>query len=921
MALTVSNGTLATLSVQQGPLTGQQFSITQPSVTIGRTVGNDIVINDSEVSRHHVRITWNGQQFIIEDLGSTNGTFVNGVRITTPQPLVPGASLRLGTLDLRFQSSLAAAVSEPVTHVSMPVPQQPVPAPVYSPPYAVPVKAGSSTPWLLILGGGGILLLALIAVALGAILFLGSADSSPTATITSPRNGSEVALAQEVPVIAVASDQRGVTRVEFWVDGGLQDAIESTNAQGEPSFPVQFQWTPDEAGSHLLEIHAYNRDGQSGESATVVVKAAAGETAAVGPGATSTGGVVLVVPTPTGQGSLAQGTPFVPAEPTTEGCTSAAAFVADVTIPDYTRVEPGQRIDKIWRISNNGTCPWDAGYQLAYSGGELMNAPLAQAVPPTSPGGTADVQVSMYGPAAAGTYKGIWRLRDGNGLSFGPSLTVIVVVSAAGGPLPDAVPAPAEPGPGDVSGSSGCSPAIDFRADRAVINRGEGTTLRWDVECVREVYFQGEPVIGHESRDVTPDATTTYTLRVVRNDGGSEERQVTIQVQASGAADSGGEDGAVAPESDDSGVAGIDVTITYHSYDAATGQVIFRILNGRLSPTLECIDARIVNFSSGESYSSGYSNAPFASSTSPVPFTSRLEPEQGAYLKYVLRGTPSNVRVRATFEVYTGENRTGSHVTKIVDFTPPGSSGASSAATTPDVTVSFHSYDAATGQVIFRILNGRLSPTLECIDARIVNFSSGESYSSGYSNAPFASSTSPVPFTSRLEPEQGAYLKYVLRGTPSNVRVRATFEVYAGENRSGGHVTQTVDFTAAGSSSSGGANINAVITFHSYDRSSRWVTLRVVNTGDLTLESAGATFNAPGGPGVLYGPGSSNSPFRDSPTSDALVSSVAPGATKYMRYRLREAPAGTAVAATIELYSENDLGGQSLPRTLGFVLP
>ncbi len=281
----------------------------------------------------------------------------------------------------------------------------------------------------------------------------------------------------------------------------------------------------------------------------------------------------------------------------------------------------------------------------------------------------------MYGPAAAGTYKGIWRLRDGNGCHSDP------VSQSSWGFLPRGArfrccACTRRTGPGDVSGSSGCSPAIDFRADRAVINRGEGTTLRWDVECVREVYFQGEPVTGHESRDVTPDATTTYTLRVVRNDGGSEERQVTIQVQTSGAADSGGEDGAVAPESDDSGVAGIDVTITYHSYDAATGQVIFRILNGRLSPTLECIDARIVNFSSGESYSSGYSNAPFASSTSPVPFTSRLEPEQGAYLKYVLRGTPSNVRVRATFEVYTGENRTGNHVTKIVDFTAAGSSSS-----------------------------------------------------------------------------------------------------------------------------------------------------------------------------------------------------------------------------------------------------
>ncbi len=191
-----------------------------------------------------------------------------------------GASLRLGTLDLRFQSSLAAAVSEPVTHVSMPVQQQSVPAPVYSPPYAVAVKPGSSTPWLLILGGGESCSWP-YCCGIGAILFLGSGDSSPTATITSPRNGSEVALAQEVPVIAVASDQRGVTRVELWVDGGLQDAIESTKLRASPPFPCSSS-DPDEAGSHLLEIHAYNRDGQSGKSATVVVKAAAGETAAVG---------------------------------------------------------------------------------------------------------------------------------------------------------------------------------------------------------------------------------------------------------------------------------------------------------------------------------------------------------------------------------------------------------------------------------------------------------------------------------------------------------------------------------------------------------------------------------------------------------------------------------------------------------------
>ncbi len=101
----------------------------------------------------------------------------------------------------------------------------------------------------------------------------------------------------------------------------------------------------------------------------------------------------------------------------------------------------------------------------------------------------------------------------------------------------------------------------------------------------------------------------------------------------------------------------------------------FQNLNGRLSPTLECIDARIVTSRARVVFLRVF-ECTIASSTSPVPFTSRLEPEQGAYLKYVLRGTPSNVRVRATFEVYTGENRTGNHVTKIVDFTAAGSSSS-----------------------------------------------------------------------------------------------------------------------------------------------------------------------------------------------------------------------------------------------------
>jgi hypothetical protein len=282
-----------------------------------------------------------------------------------------------------------------------------------------------------------------------------------------------------------------------------------------------------------------------------------------------------------------------------------------------------------------------------------------------------------------------------------------------------------------------------------------------------------------------------------------------------------------------------------------------------------------------------------------------------------LGGRPTGVRCRGEFTFYQSGGG-DARATQVVDFALPDAT-SSGAEEVVDVDISFVSYDAGTGQVIFRILNGRHSPALECVNARIVNASSGASYFDGYSNAPFAPSVAPVPFNTRLEPEQEAYLKYVLSGRPTDVRCRARFDVYAGESRTGALVTKVVDFTAP--AASGGGTIGANISYHSFDRSSGWVTLRVVNSGGVALESAEALFNAPGGAGVLYGPGTSNSPFRDSPTSNTLVDSVAPGATKYLRYKLRDAPSGTAVAATIKLYSGEDKTGQSMTRTVGFTLP
>ena len=69
-----------------------------------------------------------------------------------------------------------------------------------------------------------------------------------------------------------------------------------------------------------------------------------------------------------------------------------------------------------------------------------------------------------------------------------------------------------------------------FRADVTSLRSGECTTLRWDVDGVREVYIDGVGVAGHASLPVCPIETRTFKLRVVRNDGSAGEWEVTIRV-------------------------------------------------------------------------------------------------------------------------------------------------------------------------------------------------------------------------------------------------------------------------------------------------------------------------------------------------------------------------------------------------------
>jgi pSer/pThr/pTyr-binding forkhead associated (FHA) protein len=120
------------LEIVEGADTGRRVELVAP-LTVGRAADADLVLADELVSRRHARVSQRGAGAVVEDLGSRNGTFVNGNQIHGPTRLVPGDQLQLGVTLVELRS---------VTQIAeRPSAVQPVP-----PPLAVPERTPDYLP-------------------------------------------------------------------------------------------------------------------------------------------------------------------------------------------------------------------------------------------------------------------------------------------------------------------------------------------------------------------------------------------------------------------------------------------------------------------------------------------------------------------------------------------------------------------------------------------------------------------------------------------------------------------------------------------------------------------------------------------------------------------------------------------------------
>src|ERR1700722_6553631 len=105
---------MAKLVVLTQSMAGRSVELTAERTTVGRVEENAFQIAEPSVSSRHCEILFRGSDIVVKDLNSTNGTFINGEKISEAV-LKPGQTLRLGNIDLRLDTPGAPAAATPPT--------------------------------------------------------------------------------------------------------------------------------------------------------------------------------------------------------------------------------------------------------------------------------------------------------------------------------------------------------------------------------------------------------------------------------------------------------------------------------------------------------------------------------------------------------------------------------------------------------------------------------------------------------------------------------------------------------------------------------------------------------------------------------------------------------------------------------------
>lgn len=97
-------GAPRTMVVTEGALTGTRITLGDSPITLGRADDSTLVLNDDYASAQHARLVPRAGEWLIEDLGSTNGTYLGATKISAPTPVPLGAPIRIGRTSIELRS-------------------------------------------------------------------------------------------------------------------------------------------------------------------------------------------------------------------------------------------------------------------------------------------------------------------------------------------------------------------------------------------------------------------------------------------------------------------------------------------------------------------------------------------------------------------------------------------------------------------------------------------------------------------------------------------------------------------------------------------------------------------------------------------------------------------------------------------------